>query len=210
MKFFYSTASNSTIAHIALREAGVEFEGVEVSWNRNVNLEELRSVNKLGTVPAILLSNGKLLTQNIAILDFIAGRHPEQNLLPESGSFERSEALSWISFATSDLQRALFPVLAADRITTNETGRGDLKAYGKDQLKTYFEYLEKHLERSKFLLGENFSLADIPLFVGLTWTKWISFDLKPYPHLQSFVSAISKRPSVREVYEKEGLLDLLN
>ena len=80
LTFFYSTQTCSTAIHIALEETGLPFNGVEVSWKRKLNVAELEAVNPLGQVP-FLVTNGRPLSQSIAILEYVADQAPEKKLL---------------------------------------------------------------------------------------------------------------------------------
>lgn len=209
MKFYYSTATCSTVTHIALVEAGIDFQGIEVSWSRNVNVEELAKVSSLGAVPALQTDDGKTLTQNAAILEFIAKLKPEKHLLPTAGSTDHLTAIQWISFATADLQKAFSPILGAGRMTTNESAKAELKAYGLKNLDKYLNYIDANLSGKDYILGKDFSAADIALFVFIGWCKWAEVKTSPYKNVHVYMKRIFDRPAVKKVLAAEGLSDYL-
>lgn len=209
MKFYYSTATCSTIAHIAIAEAGLKVEPVEVSWRRKLNVEELAKVNPLGSVPALELSNGKKLTQNIAILEYISEQAPAAKLFPAHGTFERSQVMSWLSFASSDFQRLFGPILMANRLTSIEAAQREVKDYGLKSLEKYLEHINSSLEGKEYIVGNSYTAADIALFVLIGWCKWAEVKVSPYKNIMPYMKRIYQRPAVQKVLASEELLDYL-
>ena len=209
MKFYHSTATCSTATHIVLTEAKVNFSPVEVSWKRNVKVEELAKVNPLGSVPALELDDGRVLTQNAAIFEYIADAHPEARLLPPPGTWERAQAMSWISFASADLHKAFFPIIGANRMTKVEAAHNDLRAFARDNVKKYLAHIDQQLNGKNYILGKEFSAPDAYLFVVIGWCKWAEIPVAPYSNVMAYMKRVAERASVREVLKKEELTDYL-
>lgn len=208
LTFYYSTQTCSTAVHIALEEAGLPFQGVEVSWRRNVNVDKLEAVNPLGQVPVIVESNRKL-NQSIAILEMIADRASGRKLLPAAGTWERTEALSWLSFIGADLQKNFAPFVLAARWTANESAQADIKRAASDTLAKQLAYVDRSLAGKDFILGNEFSVVDAYLFTILGWCKWAEVNVSPYPNIQPYLRRVMARPAVQKVLAKEELLDFL-
>src|SRR5688500_17498396 len=104
MKLLYSAGSCSTSCHISLEESGLKYQAVGVDWDdpSDPNVQEVVKMNPLGTLPVMVTENGKILSQNIAIHTLVADLAPKSQLLPPAGSFERAEAMNWLSFVASD------------------------------------------------------------------------------------------------------------
>lgn len=209
MKFYYSTGTCSTSCHIAFEEAGLKFDGVEVSWKRKVNVEELEKLNPLGQVPVLLTDKGNVITQNVAILEYIGDQKPESGLIPRAGTDERAEVSSWLSFAASDFQKAFFPILGAARMTSQESAHADLKNYAVQNIEKYLAHLDRKLSGKNFITGQQFTVADAYLFTVIGWCKWAKIKLAPYPNVKAYMSRVYARPAVRRVLEKEELTDYL-
>src|SRR5437870_2124852 len=103
MKLYYSAGSCSTSCHISLEESGLKHEAIGIDWDNqsDPNIALVTKLNPLGTLPVMVVENGKTLTQNIAIHTYVADLAPHSNLLPPSGTFERAEAMQWLSFVAS-------------------------------------------------------------------------------------------------------------
>lgn len=209
MKFYYSTATCSTIAHIALLEANLSFTPIEVSWRRNVNVEELAKVNSLGAVPALVLDNGQVLTQNIAILQHIANLKPELNLLPKSGTPEHIDALHWMALASADIQKVYGPILMPNHMIQNEAALPELRDYGQKNLQKYLAHLDASLQGKDYILGKNYSFADTALFVLVSWCSWAKTPVSPYKNLYAYLKRIHARPAVQKALKSEDLGEFL-
>ncbi|MGZ3652556.1 MAG: glutathione S-transferase family protein [Bdellovibrionota bacterium] len=205
LKFFYSTATCSTVTHIALEEAALPFTGVEVSWSRNLNVSELAKVSPLGAVPALEI-DGKLLTQTPAILEYIAEAAPTKNLLAKAGSFERLETLSWVAFASADFQKAYAPIFLARRLNLDDKAKAELRTSSLKNVEKYVAHLDANLAGKDFIMGKQFTIADAALFTFLGWTTWVEFDTTPYKNVTAYMKRIYARPAVQKVLKAEELL----
>lgn len=207
LKFYYSTQTCSTAARIALEEAGIAYEGIEVSWQRNVNVPELNAVNPMGQVP-VLVAGDEVLTQSIAILEYIADRAPAKKLLPFAGTRERLQALSWLAFVGADFQKCFGPVFLASRWTKDEAAATEIRRWSAEQIKKHLAIINDALpDDEEFLLGEHFSVADAYLFTILGWCKWSKVPVSPYARILPYMKRVYARPVVKRVLEQEGLLD---
>jgi glutathione S-transferase len=207
LKLYYSTATCSTASHIALKESGLPFEGVEVSWNRNVNVDALANVHPLGAVPALVLDSGQTLTQNVAIMEYIADLAPGSRLLAKAGSPERAATIAWASFAGADVQPAFGPILGAKRLTTIEAAKEEMRASATTKLTRYLEHIDQSLAGKNFIMGNDFTVADAYLFTVLGWFNWVEISVVPYKNVHAYMKRVYQRPAVKHVLEIEGLLD---
>lgn len=190
--------------HIALEEAKLPFELIYVGKNASEDVKkEFLKVNPLGAVPAFQLDNGKILTQNIAILEYIADLKPETGLLDKPGTLERAEIMRWLSFVASDLHKSFSPIFRIANITTNIDAQKDIKNWFFSNIDKYLSILENHLQDKKYLASERFTIADCYLYTVYQWTETISFPVDKYPALNRYSNNISKRPTVIAVHERE-------
>lgn len=206
LKFYYATQSSSTAARIGLEEAGLPYEGIEVSWRRKVNLEEVKKVNPLGQIPVLMADFG-VLTQNIAILEYAADQVPEKGLLPKAGTPEGWQARAWLSYMAADFQKAFGPFAFADRFTKNETAQGEIREAAREAIAGHVAYVNQSLEGKAYLLGSRFSMVDAYAFVVLGWCKWAEINLASYKNILPYLHRIYERPAVQKVLKEEDLLD---
>ena len=116
VKLYYLTGACSLACSIALREAGLKFELVKVDrkTKRAADGLDYHEVNPKGYVPALTLDDGQVLTENIAILQYIADRNPAAKLAPAAGTIERYRLEEWLSFVTAELHKGYTPLFRAD------------------------------------------------------------------------------------------------
>lgn len=208
LKFYYSTVTGSTATHIALVESGLPFTPVEVSWSRNVNVDELLKVNPLNVVPAVTI-DGKPITQTIAIMEYIADNSPQAKLLAAPGSVERAETMSWLSFCSSDFQKSFAPLFRIrGKWMISEEAKTEIKAKTLADIHTYLEHIEKNLANKDFITGKNFTIADCLLFINLGFTKFVEIDTKQYKNVQAFMKRVLARPAVQKVLKEEQMLEM--
>ncbi len=200
MKLYYAPGACSLSQHINLREAGLPFEleRVDLRAKTTEGGGDYLAVNPKGQVPALLLNDGQVLTENPVIAEYIAAQRPEAGLIPAEG-IERYRVLEWLSFAGSELHKTFGPLF---RPNTPE----DYKAIARENFAKKLDVLERHLASGgPYLTGERFTAADAYAYVVLTWPPRVGMDLGGWPGVQVFVERVAARPSVQEARKAEGL-----
>jgi len=198
MKLYFSPGACSLCPHITLREAGAEFELVKV------NLPEKKlpdgtdyfSVSPKGQVPVLELDDGETLTENAAIIQYVADRYPQAGLAPAAGTIDRYHLQEWLSFVGSELHKN-FPPLFIARYPP------EYKPLARQTLERKFGNLEQHLADRPYLMGDQFSVADAYCFTIMNWHKRADLDLSPWPKLKAYVERVEARPNVRKAVEAE-------
>jgi len=200
MRLYFNPGACSLSPHIVLREAGLEFDLVQVDLKtkKTKSGEDFTRINPKGQVPVLGLDNGELLTEGPAIVQYIADRKPEAGLIPAAGSMERYRVLEWLNFITSELHKGFSPLF---RPNTPEK----YKTISKENLANLFAYLDRQLAGRDYLMGKPFTVADAYLFTVAGWSKPMNIDLGRWPNLNRFQERVGARPKVREALRAEGL-----
>src|SRR5260370_4968169 len=199
MKLYYFPGDCSQASNIALREAGLKFELVRVARNPKKTADGLdfNEVNPKGYVPALTLDNGEVLTENVAVLQYIADRNPAAKLAPAAGTMERYRLMEWLSFINSELHKGFSPLFRQD-------APEDTKQYARNHLTTRLDYLQRAFGAKTFVMGEQFTVADAYLFTVLSWGGAANLDIGKWPQLKRFVERVGARPHVIEALKAEG------
>ena len=179
---------------IALAEAGAEVTLVEVDPDTKrvpATGADYRAVNPLGYVPALKLDDGTVLTENAAILQYLADAYPEAKLAPpESDRVGRAKLRQWLSFIGTELHKALMTPLLGSETPP------EVKAWVAAKYASRLAYLNGKLAGRQFLL-ENFSVADGYLATVLNWTQATpEIDLAQYPNVKAYLDRMRARPSM--------------
>jgi glutathione S-transferase len=200
MKLYYFTGACSLASNIALRDAGLKFELVKVDRHTRKAADGLdfNEVNPKGYVPALALDNGEVLTENVAVLQYIADRNPGAKLAPAAGTMERYRLMEWLSFINSEIHKSFSPLFRQD-------APEGAKQYARKNIETRLEYLQRALGAKKFLMGEQYTVADAYLYTVLSWARHVDIDLGRWPQVKRYVEGIGARSNVIEALKSEGL-----
>ncbi|CBS90876.1 glutathione transferase GstA [Azospirillum lipoferum] len=203
MRLYFKPGACSLSSRIALVEIGLAYDAIRVDTETGLTEagDAYRTVNPKGYVPALELEDGSVLTENPAILQFLADTHPQASLAPACGTMERARLQEWLNFTSSELHKAFSPYFSGHPLGEAE----------KEQVEGRLAWRVGDVERGladgrDFILGNGFTVADAYLFVVLNWSGFIGFDLARWPHVAAYVARIATRPSVRDAMRQEGLI----
>ena len=199
MKLYFSPGACSLSPHIALREAGLDFEieQVNLATKKTKSGADFNAINAKGYVPTLVLDDGEVLTEGPAIVQYIADLRPEAKLAPPAGTLARVRLQEWLGFINSEIHKAFGPLF-----TPNASD--EAKAAAKATLAKKYEFVEKALTGKTFLTGDTFTVADAYLFTVTRWTGFTGVDLASYPQVQAFLERVGSRPAVKAALEAEA------
>ncbi len=201
MKLYFSPGSCSLSPHIALREAGLTFEleQVDLRAKKTKRDDDYLAVNPKGYVPALVLDDGELLTEGAIIVQYIADQRPERRLATPAGTRERRRLKEWLHFIATELHKGFGPI-------NNPASNDELRKVLRAKLDSRFAFLAKNLEGRRFLLGDDFTVADgYAYYVLRSLRKLDGGALERSPVLRGYFDSLSSRPSVRAALEAEGV-----
>jgi glutathione S-transferase len=201
MKLYYAPGACSLAPHIVAREAGVPIELVKIDLlkHRLEDGSDYRKINPRGYVPLLELEDGERFTEASALVQIIAERGGNPDLLPPAGSRERWRVQSWLGFIATELHKGFGPLWSKETAqSTQEAARAKLAAR--------FAELDAIFAKQPYLTGERFTVADAYTFTIVNWSNIHKIDLTPYPNLAAFQKRVADRPAVQEALRTEGLL----
>ena len=199
MKLYYSPGACSLSPHIALHEAGLKHDLVKVDLKAKKleNGDDYTKINPKGSVPALGLDDGSVLTEGPAIVQFIADQAADKKLAPANGSTERYRLQEWLNFISTDLHKSFGPLFAPNL-------SDDTKQFFKDRIAKYFGFADKALAGKDYLMGSQFTVADGYLFVMLTWAERMKLDISTFKNLAAFKARVGARPAVKAALKMEA------
>ena len=194
MKLYYSPGACSFADHVALVEANLPhaLEKVDLRAKTTGDGGDYLAVNPKGYVPALALDDGEVLTENLAILAYIADRAP---FLVPANDMGRIRALEAAAYISTELHKGFKPFFnpAASDAERDEAH----KVLGKR-----FGYLDERMEGRDFLLGDRLSVADCYLLVTLLWAE--KFGVAVGERLTAFRERMKARPAVQQAQAAEA------
>src|SRR5688500_7595682 len=199
MDVYFSPLACSLASRITLYESGQEaqFHRVDTKAGKTASGEDYRKINPKNLVPALRTDEGAVLTENAAILQYLADQRPGSGLAP--GGFARYQLQQWLSFIGSELHKTVFTPLLSP------TWPAEGKARAIADAAPRLAYLNEHLTGRDWLL-DDFSVADAYLCAVLNWNQAVKLDFSIYPAIQAYQARLMTRPAVQKAVGEEFAL----
>lgn len=200
MKLFYKPGACSLSPHIVLREAGLDFsiESVDLATKITETGEDYLSINPKGQVPALVLDDGSLLTEGVAIVQYLADIVPDRHLIAPSGTLSRYHAIEWLNFVATELHKGFSPLF-------NPKTPDEYKVIARERLDKQFSYVDSVLAQHDYLLGKKFSVADANLFTVTRWANALKLDITQRSNLDKYMARVAERPAVKAALAAEDV-----
>ncbi len=204
LSFHFAPGACSLASHIALEETGAAFAPKPLSLRRGHQREPgyLR-VNPLGKVPPLGLDDGTVLTENTAILTYLARRFPESKLLPAGNAEAEAKALSLLAWCASGIHPTFSRLFGPQRFSDLPEAKDNVTALARADVAKLFTHIEGRLAGKDHVLGA-YSAVDNYLFVFWKWAKGLGLDLAAYPNYAAHFERMSSRPAVQRALAREA------
>ena len=164
-----------------------------------------RQINPTGRVPALLLDDQTLLTENTAILPYLADLKPGTELFAPAGSVERAQIQGWLGYVATEIHVGAFrPINRPERYSADESAFPGIRQRALEQLTNALKPIEARLAQTEYLVGDRFTVADAYLGVFLGWSARVGV-LNDFPALQAALGRFRARESVVHTLSAEGL-----
>lgn len=201
MKLYYVPGACSLASHIALYEAGLPFaiDQLNMPGKTTSGGKDFMQINPKGYVPALELNDGSILTEGAAILQYIADQNPGSGLAPQAGTMARYHLQEWLTFIGTEIHKSFSPLF-------NKAAADEVKDYARTMLARRLGYVETQLANKPYLMGDHFTVADAYLFVVMSWSSHVGFDLGPFPKINEYLTRVAARPGVQAALKAEGLI----
>ncbi|MBI2785202.1 MAG: glutathione transferase GstA [Legionella longbeachae] len=191
MKLYYCKSACSLSVRIVLNE-------VDLKTKKTKNEENYLKINPKGAVPALRLDNGDVLTENQVIMQYLVDTTPKQSLLASVDDVKRYHTLEWVNYIATELHKTL-------GIFFHPSLSPEIKNFFMPMINLKLNYINEHLAKGPYLMGEHFTLPDAYLFVVIRWAYYFKMDLSAYKHLEHFMKVVAERPAVITSLEQEKL-----
>jgi len=200
MKLYFAPGACSLAPHLALAEAGLPYdlEQVDLRAKKTKSGDDYRAVNPKGSVPAITLDDGQLLTEDAVILQWIADQKPDAKLAPAAGTMERYRLQEWLNWVATELHKGISPFF-------NPRASDEWKGILRERLAQQFEFLNSRMKKP-YLMGAQYTVADSYLYTILRWTGLQKIELDKWPDIPAYMERVQARPASQKVLKEEGLL----
>lgn len=197
MQLYFSPLACTLASRITFYEVGarVTLSEVDTHEQRVLDGGSYLEINPLGMVPALRTDDGQILTENAAVLQYLAEAYPQTELAPREG-FARTRLQQWLSFIGTELHKGLFVPLLDERAPAA------MKEYVLSKAPKLLSHVDHALAGREFLL-DRFSVADAYLTAVLNWSRATPVQLSQWPNAAAYLERMSKRPSVAKALAEE-------
>lgn len=198
MKLFYMQGACSLSPHIALHEAGVDFQLVKVGRDKQTDDgRDFRDINPYGYVPALELDSGEILLEGPAIVQYIAD-HFAPHLAPANGSIERTRLQSTLTLINSEIHKTVGSLFQG--AMTEQA-----KAATLEKIDTRLTQLSAQMQGKSWVANDAYSVADAYLYVVMRWLAGFKIDIGQWPAIAAHSERVAARPAVQAALRSEHL-----
>jgi len=195
--------SGSCAVEMALAEIGAPFTLRDVPLEGDHQLAAAyRRINPMGRVPTLLLPDGTVMTESLAILLTLADRHPEAGLLPPPGDTERARALRWMALAAGEFYPHVTRTDYPERFHPDPAQAEGIRVRAEEMGREIWLLVEREARPDPFILGDRLSLADLYLSVLTRWMHGDTWIPANCPRLERLAQAVAAREKAGPVWRK--------
>jgi len=202
MKLYYSKGACSLAVRIIIHELNLkaEFISVDLHSKKTEHHLDYNQINRKGSVAALQLDNGEVLTENVAIMQYLADTNNATHLLAPTKDWKRYRTLEWLNYLTTEIHKGFSPFF-------NPNYPQEFRqTVMLPTLERKFQLIENHLKNNVYLMGENFTLPDAYLFVMLRWVVPVAkISFEKFPNLNRYFEALKKREAIQLSLKEENL-----
>lgn len=199
LKLYFSPQSCALASHIALEEAGADYQAVRVDFASGEQRQaEYLKINPKGRVPALLTARG-ILTETPAILFYVAQTHPKAKLAPLDDPFETGRLQAFTSYLCATVHVAHAHRMRSYRWADDKAAQAEMARKVPQTVGECFALIESEMFAGPWVMGENFTIADPYLYTLTTWLESDGVDPARFPKIQDHMQRMSHRPAVERV-----------
>jgi len=196
MKLYYAPQTRATRPRWMLEEIGAPYELVRLQLSKGEHKQpEYLKIHPHGAVPAY--SDGEVtMFESAAICAYLADKFPDKRLAPPVGSAERGPYYQWLVYSMATMEPPVLKVFLNTRMLAEEKRSPVVAEEGRVQWKDVARVVQQAVEGKAFLLGEQFTAADVMVGSILGWAGFMGL-LDGFPGLQAYVGRLTSRPAFK-------------
>lgn len=193
MKLYYFPGACALADHIVLEWTGIAYQPVRMTRDQ-IKSDEYLAINPNGNVP-LLVDGDFTLTENAAILGYLAELHPDAKLLGDGSIRGRADVMRWLSYLNSDVHGAFKPIFSPANFMPDGSCVEALVAQARLQVASHLERIDRQMAGNDWLVGAR-SVADPYLFVMLRWAVAKNIAIDQFKNLSRFLERMYADPGV--------------
>jgi len=202
-KLYFAPGTCALATHIALAEAGADYTAERIDFKTNQQQSpEYLAINPKGRVPALVTDRG-VLTENVAMLAYIAQSFPKAKLAPLDDPFAFAQVQAINSYLSSTVHVAHSHKGRGYRWATEESSFADMKKTLPKSMGAVFALLEQKMLKGPWMMGETYTICDPYLFTLTGWLEGDGVDIATLPKVADHFKRMKDRPAVQKALAEE-------
>jgi glutathione S-transferase len=202
LRLYYSPGACSMASHIALEETGTVYEAKPVRLAKGEQLTaEYRKINPRGKVPALEV-DGRVLTENVAIMSYLAERFPDAGLMPSEPT-ARASCLSLMAWMSNSVHPCFTHIRRPERFSADPQSHAQIQEMGRNSFWAACQEIDGLLAHKTWLMGSHYSAADCYALVFYCWAGFADMPAGDLAHYTAFKDRMLHRTAVRRVLKRE-------
>jgi glutathione S-transferase len=203
LKLYFAPGTCALATHIALAEAGADYTAERIDFKTNQQQSpEYLAINPKGRVPALVTDRG-VLTENVAMLAYIAQSFPKAKLAPVDDPYAFAEVQAINSYLSSTVHVAHSHKGRGYRWATEESSFADMKKTLPKSMGAVFALLEQKMLKGPWMMGETYTICDPYLFTLTGWLEGDGVDIATLPKVADHFKRMKDRPAVQKALAEE-------
>ncbi|MBV9858833.1 MAG: glutathione S-transferase N-terminal domain-containing protein [Alphaproteobacteria bacterium] len=204
LTLYYSPGACSMASHIALEETGAEYtpQPVLIPKGEHQSADYLKNVNPRGKVPALRTDQG-VITENVAILGYLARSFPEARLLPVDDTIGLMRCVSHMAYLSNTLHPTFARIVRPERIAKDEAAQNAVKETARESFLGLLKEVDGIIDGNQWVMGSQYTACDPYTLVFYGWGSRIGLPVKELNNYTRFKDRMIERPAVRKVLERE-------
>jgi len=203
LTFYYAPGACSMASHIALEESGAAYTPrlVQFAKAEQESAEYRDAVNPRGKVPALQTDDG-ILTENVAILTYIARTFPDAKLLP-TDTLGLARCLSHMAYLSNAVHPTFTRIARTQRFAKSEAAQAEVKETARETFWGLLQELDGIIGGKDWVMGADYTTCDPYTLVFYGWGARIGMKMEELKNYTGFKNRMLQRPAVRKVLERE-------
>jgi glutathione S-transferase len=202
LTLYFSPGACSTASHIAIEETGAPYEERPTILAKGEHkTESYLKINPRSKVPALAV-DGKVLTENTAILTYLAERFPEKNLIP-TDPFEKARCISTMAWLSNTVHPSFTMIFRPEKFAEGDEAVKAVKENGRKLFWANVQEVDSLLNAKQWLMGSQYTVADCYATVFYGWGLRVEMPMHELKNYTAWKDRMLARPPVRKVLESE-------
>ena len=198
-KLYINRGSGSACVEAALSELQLPFERVPVNYtDEGIDDPEFALINPRNQIPALVFDDGTCLTETLAILNYLADRHPESGLAPAPGSLARARLDRWMSFTLANIYEGELRKNYPQRYVVGDVQA--VEAAAEAFVLENYRLLEAACSEGPYFFGASPTIFDFYLWMFINWFEDPEDLRSACPRLLGLADTVMHRPGIDAVH----------